>query len=171
MTKRPDTERLIRQSSNFGIPNNPRLPAVVMPGALPAGTGAEAVRSICVKNGWDGTWVWTVFDFHHFHPASHEALVCVRGEATLQIGGPEGPELAVKDGDALILPAGFGHRLIRSENDFAVVGCYPPGQEDPDIVRAKEMPLDQARARIAATPLPDSDPLTGRDGFLMRAWG
>ena len=162
---------LIDIQENGGIPNNPRLPAVVMPSVVPPDTSSESVRGILEGNGWAGSWVWTVYDFHHFHPASHEVLVCVSGRATLRIGGPEGPEVEVTPGDAVVLPAGFGHRRIRSEDDFAVVGAYPAGQENPEIIRQSEVPIDTARSRVAATPLPDRDPLSGREGLLMKVWG
>ncbi len=165
------SSRLIDTPANGGVPNNGALPAVILPGVLPSGRSADDVQNLLRANGWVGSWVWTVYDFHHFHPASHEVLVCVKGSATLQIGGPDGPEVGVRDGDVVILSAGFGHRRLRSDGGFAVVGTYPEGQEDPEIIRAGAMPFDRAQRLVAATPLPDRDPLSGRDGLLMQVWG
>ena len=131
----------------------------------------DAVKALCVSNGWSGLWDWTVFDFHHFHPASHEALIVVAGHATLELGGPEGATREVTAGDALILPAGFGHRRAEGSGDFRVVGAYPKGQESPDIIRADTRAADTARTSIAATPVPDRDPVFGADGPLARIWG
>ncbi len=163
--------RLIDTPANGGVPNNGALPAIFLSGALSAGHSTEDVQNLLRANGWVGSWVWTVYDFHHFHPASHEVLVCVKGSATLQIGGPDGHEVEVRDGDVVILPAGFGHRRIRSDDAFAVVGAYPEGQEDPEIIRAGDMSLETAKRLVGATPLPNCDPLSGRDGLLMRVWG
>ena len=72
---------------NGGVPNHPRLPALLYPGALEGDSGTEAVKALCMSNGWSGVWDWTVYDFHHFHPASHEALIVVAGRARLELGG------------------------------------------------------------------------------------
>ena len=112
-----------------------------------------------------------MFDFHHFHPASHEALVVVAGHATLELGGPEGAVRRVAAGDALILPAGFGHRRAGASDDFRVVGAYPRGQESPEIVRADVRAAEAAKASIAATPVPSTDPVFGANGPLTDFWG
>ena len=69
-----------------------------------------------------------------------------------------------------MLPAGTGHRCLESSADFLVVGAYPPGQEW-DLIRADE-PEKKAEAlkRIANVSLPESDPVLGKDGPLMRLW-
>ena len=155
---------------NGGVPNHPRLPALLYPGALEVDSGTEAVKALCMSNGWSGVWDWTVYDFHHFHPASHEALIVVAGRARLELGGPEGAVRDVTAGDALILPAGFGHRRSEGSDDFRVVGAYPKGQESPEIIRADLRAAESARASIAATPLPELDPVFGANGPMVRIW-
>lgn len=155
---------------NGGVPNHPRLPALLYPGALEGDAGTEAVKALCMSNGWFGVWDWTVYDFHHFHPASHEALIVVAGRARLELGGPDGAVRDVTAGDALILPAGFGHRRAEGSDDFRVVGAYPKGQESPEIVRADLRAAQSARASIAATPLPELDPVFGANGPMVRIW-
>ena len=154
--------------ANGGIPNNKDLPALLYRGALAA--DEETARETFRRNGWGGLWTWSVFDYHHWHPSSHEALACVSGWADLHLGGPGGPVVRVEAGDVAVLPAGFGHKRVSSGDGFAVVGAYPPGQESPDIVRADGMDMDEARERIGATPLPEADPVEGNDGALMRLW-
>ena len=157
----------VRAAPNGGVPNNPALPAVLVRGAVD-GMDADAVRRTVEANGWGGTWVWTVFDHHHFHPDAHEALAVVAGRARLLLGGPEGTEVEVSAGDVAVLPAGFGHCLLSSDGGFRVVGAYPPGQEGPSIVRAGQMDVDDALRQIADVPLPGRGPV---EGVTLEAWG
>ncbi len=151
------------------VPNNPRLPVVIMNGALPEGTGAAAIRALFEGNGWGGTWTYTVFDYHHYHPNAHEVLGVAAGSAELKLGGPSGRSFRVSVGDVLVLPAGTGHCRLDSSSDFAVCGGYPPGQEDYDTVRA-DAPRGDADDRIARVPLPETDPVYGAGGPLIQAW-
>jgi uncharacterized protein YjlB len=102
-----------------------------------------------------------VFDFHHFHSTSHEALAVVAGRATIELGGPQGQAFEVAAGDVLVLPAGTGHRRATDRNGFTVVGAYPAGQEDYDLLRSAD---PAARERIAALGPPPQDPVGG-DGI------
>ena len=121
-------------------------------------------------SGWGGTWVWRVFSYHHYHSNAHEALAVAAGRAELMLGGPGGERVGVSAGDVVVLPAGTGHRQIEASADFAVVGAYPPGQEDDEIVRAEQPHEGAILERIAAVPLPRTDPVHGADGPLIRAW-
>lgn len=161
----------LRVEPNNGIPNHPHLPALIQPGAFAPEAGVEAIAARFRENGWGGIWHWTVYDFHHFHPASHEVLGVAEGEAVLRLGGPDGPERALRAGDVVVLPAGFGHCRVSASEGFTVVGGYPPGQESPQIVRADAAAAKRATAAIRATPLPRSDPVSGRDGPVTRIWG
>jgi uncharacterized protein YjlB len=139
------------------IPNHPRFPVLVYRGV----TGiddAEAARAQLAANGWRGSWVDGVFDFHHFHSTSHEVLAVVAGSATLELGGPQGEAFDVAAGDVLVLPAGTGHRRRAASGGFTVVGAYPAGQEDYDVLREADA---AARDRIAALPVPPEDPVGG----------
>lgn len=109
-----------------------------------------------------------VFDFHHFHSTSHEVLLVVAGAATLELGGPQGEAFEIAKGDVLVLPAGTGHRRAAADGGFRVVGAYPAGQEDYDVLRGDDpAELERARERIAALPAPPRDPVGG-DG--VRGW-
>jgi uncharacterized protein YjlB len=140
------------------IPNHPRFALLVYRGVEAASDGIDAVQMLFRANGWGGSWVDGVFDFHHFHSTSHEVLGVVAGSATLELGGPQGEAFEVAAGDVLVLPAGTGHRRAAASGDFTVVGAYPSGQEDYDLLRACD---DAARERIAALPAPPEDPVGG----------
>ena len=61
-------------------------------------------------------------------------------------------------GDVLVLPAGTGHFRTASGDGFTVVGAYPHGQEDYDLLREAD---DAARERIANLGPPPQDPVGG----------
>lgn len=150
-------------------PNNPDLPVVILAGAVSDGLSGREVQDIVRGNGWGGAWLYGVFPYHHYHTNAHEALICVGGAAELQLGGAGGEKVSVRRGDALLLPAGTGHKCLSASGDFLVCGCYPAGQESPDLKREDD-PRDGVEARIAAVPLPETDPLLGSSGPLLDAW-
>jgi uncharacterized protein YjlB len=144
------------------IPNNPRFPVLIYHDVDAAAAGAGAARELFAQHGWGGSWVDGVFDFHHFHSASHEALAVVAGRATLELGGPQGAAFDVAAGDVLVLPAGTGHRRASARAGFTVVGAYPAGQENYDLLRGDDPDeVEAARERIAALGPPPDDPVGG----------
>ena len=149
------------------IPNHPGFPVLVY-----RGTGMRdpmTARSRFAEHGWGGSWVDGVFDFHHFHSTSHEVLAVVAGRATLELGGPQGEAFEVAAGDVLVLPAGTGHMRATARDGFTVVGAYPRGQEDYDLLRGDDPAgVAAARERIAALPAPPDDPVGGEGVALWR---
>ena len=145
------------------IPNNPRFPVLVYRG-VEAVTGAEAARKLFAEHGWGGSWVASVFDFHHFHSTSHEALASSRARRRSSSAARRGEAFEVAAGDVLVLPAGTGHRRATPRDGFSVVGAYPPGQEDYDLLRedVSDAELAAARERIANLGPPPRGP--GRRG-------
>ena len=124
--------------------------------------GAEAARALFAEHGWGGSWVDGIFPFHHFHSTSHEALAVVAGSATVELGGPQGRAFEVATGDVLVLPAGTGHRRASSRDGFTVLGAYPAGHEDYDLLRGDDpAEVEAARQRIAALGPPPQDPVGG----------
>jgi uncharacterized protein YjlB len=86
----------------------------------------------------------------------------VSGEATLELGGPQGERFEVSAGDVLVLPAGTGHRRASAREGFTVVGAYPRGQEHYDLLRGDDpAEVAAARERIAALGAPPRDPVGG----------
>lgn len=155
-----------------GFPNNPDLPLLVYRQALRNVSPDEAgeVERRIQGNGWGGSWRNGVFGYHHYHSNAHETLGVCAGWARVQFGGPSGPIVAIEAGDVAILPAGTGHKCVEASADFLVVGAYPAGQEDHDLIRGDPAEQAAAQQRIAATPLPESDPVYGQEGPLFSHW-
>lgn len=161
-----ETYELLLEPSEW-IPNNQALPVLIYRAALSPSAAADGFETLFSKNGWTGVWRNGVFVYHHYHTKAHEVLGIAAGDATLAIGGPEGSEIEVKAGDCIVLPAGTGHRKLGASSDFAVVGACPPGQHA-DIRTSAA--TDEDVASIARLPLPRTDPVEGRGGYLTSAW-
>ena len=77
--------------------------------------------------------------------------------------------LQISAGDVAILPAGTGHQCISASPDFSVVGAYPPGAK---MQITRPTPENHAKAlkTIPQVKLPQTDPVMGVDGPLVRLW-
>lgn len=154
-----------------GATPNSALPVLLYPAWLGAAQDkAGEFEALCSQHGWSALWRGGIFDYHHFHPNAHEALGVARGQARVTLGGQAGQTMTIKAGDVLVLPAGTGHRCVEHTEDFLVVGAYPHGQEDYEILRPGSSPHARTLMRIAQVPLPEKDPLAGEHGPLMAAW-
>lgn len=142
-----------------GIPNNPTLCVRLYRGVVDGPGRASGFEARFDANGWPAQWRDGVFDYHHYHSTAHEILGCYAGRATLTIGGPRGETIDIAAGDALMLPAGTGHKCEGASDDFGVVGAYPTGQRWDVVTDAAD---EAILARIAAVPAPDRDPVTGQ---------
>ncbi len=152
-----------------GIPNS-RLPLLFWRGRLPQSEAdGEAVCARYRRNGWSGTWIYTVFPFWHFHTKGHEVLTCVAGSATIGLGGGNGVKVEVARGDVIVIPAGVGHRRLATSSDFLMAGGYPPGQGG-DIVRPGDVGLEEAWRAIEAVALPSTDPIDGGTQAVPEIW-
>ncbi|OAF06390.1 hypothetical protein AYJ54_17300 [Bradyrhizobium centrolobii] len=152
------------------VPNN-ILPFLVYQGAvtLDPKHPEETIENLFGANGWGGTWRNGVYDYLHYHSTVHEVLGVARGHARVRFGGDHGQELEIRAGDVAILPAGTGHQCIGASDDFCVIGAYPPGA-NMEITRATPENHAKALKTIPAVKLPPADPVTGKDGALMRLW-
>jgi uncharacterized protein YjlB len=87
----------------------------------------------------------------------------------VEFGGARGQAVAVEAGDVVVLPAGTGHRRIEASGDLLVVGAYPRNASF-DQKRPGQVDHKKAVAAIAEVPLPEMDPVHGREGPLMALW-
>ena len=153
------------------IPNNPELPLLIYPQALGEDDlSPSRCKELLAQHGWGGAWVNGVFSYHHYHSTSHEVLAVVGGEARLTFGGPEGETVEVEAGDAVVIPAGVGHCNEGSSSSFSVIGAYPRGQESYDLRTGEEGERPEVLENIRNASLPQTDPLFGEDGPLLRHW-
>ncbi len=156
------------------VPNNQALPVLVYQQALEPptlGDLASAIEKLFKANGW-GRDMWRngVFPFVHYHSEIHEALGIARGHARVLLGGHQGQTFDLKAGDVVVLPAGTGHQKLDGGDDFLVIGGYPPDGTYNLCRGDNPAERDQALASIPKVPVPDSDPLTGKDGALPKLW-
>jgi len=146
---------------------NSALPLLVYRRAL--APDPATVERVFAAHGWSNSWRDGIFGYHHFHSTAHEALGIAAGEVRVAFGGPSGQEVTVRAGDAVVIPAGVGHRNMGHGADLLVVGAYPGGM-DCDLRRGDPAEYAAAVRAVAAVPLPDSDPVQGREGCLRRLW-
>ena len=170
----PSTHRIEPEPHFFEddgtIPNNPRLPFLVYPGALQLGDDpAAACEAVFAANRWDRSWRDGIYPFPHFHSTAHEVLGICRGEARVRFGGAKGIVMTVRAGDVVVIPAGVGHQNLGASGDLLVVGAYSPGP-DWDLCTGDDGERSHALDDIAAVPLPPTDPLFGEDGPLLEHW-
>lgn len=153
-----------------GVFPNSRLPLLYYRAALaPDAASPEAMEALFAAGGWPPAWRYTVYTYHHYHSTAHEVLGIASGSARLMLGGPKGRAFDVTAGDVIVIPAGVVHQQLSKSGDFLVVGGYPPGQS-PDQFRGEAGDRPRADENIARVPMPETDPVAGRDGPLLQHW-
>lgn len=157
---------------NGSIPNNAVLPVLVYRKVLAASVADKdkKFQQHFERSGWKGIWKNGLYDYHHFHSTSHEALGVANGSAEVQLGGEGGKTVRLEAGDLIVFPAGTGHKRLSASDNLVIMGAYPDGQQHYDICRDEGSRPEAMAAIIAAVPLPDSDPFYGEDGPLLRSW-
>jgi uncharacterized protein YjlB len=152
------------------VPNNP-MPLLVYQGAISVDNEhpEKTIEGLFGANGWGEMWRNGVYDYLHYHATVHEALGVARGHARVRFGGDAGKEIEIAAGDVAILPAGTGHQCLAASPDFCVIGAYPPGAK---MQIALPTPENHAKAlkTIPAVKIPNTDPVMGADGALVRLW-
>lgn len=150
------------------IPNNDVLPVLIYRKVF-INEIEEKFKKSFKENGWKGSWINGIYSYHHYHSTAHEVLGVLSGNGVVILGGPDGGEAQLKEGDMVVLPAGTGYCLKESSNDFKVIGAYPGGQENYDICTQQD-DLKKKIANIVKVPLPPKDPVYGPDGPLKQIW-
>ena len=157
------------------VPNNPTLPLLLYRGAIDVAAARDpesAIEQVFMANGWGhGMWRNGILPYTHFHTMTHEALGIARGTARVRFGGAQGEEIEVKAGDVVVLPAGTGHQRLSDNASLRVIGGYPAdGRYDFSRGSGSGNEHDEGLQRISQVPLPESDPLYGADGPLLKLW-
>lgn len=163
-----ELKTLALNQTSGGVPNS-TLPLLLYPHALQAEDLAGAFENLFASNGWPPRWRYPVFTYTHFHSNTHEALGVFAGRAQIQFGGETGPVVELSRGDAVLIPAGVGHKQIEASEDFMCVGAYPDGFS-PDKCLDQPEQLAQVKENIAKVPQPDKDPVTGNREGINRLW-
>jgi uncharacterized protein YjlB len=91
------------------------------------------------------------------------------GTAEVRFGGEAGKTVTVKTGDAVLIPAGVGHKRLSGSADLLVIGAYPDGQRA-DLMREGVEDKAAVRRRITAVKEPSRDPVGGTGGVVKSLW-
>ncbi|WP_413528488.1 cupin [Rahnella inusitata] len=163
-------ETLLIDKPSGGVPNN-KLPVMIYHRVIPPNVvdNADYLEHLFRSNGWPPQWRYPVYTFTHFHSNTHEALGVFAGTARLQLGGENGKIIEVKMGDVLLLPAGIGHKQISADEEFMLVGAYPPEMKA-DLCHDEPAQLTARTKAVVAVPLPATDPVTGHNEGSMITW-
>lgn len=155
------------------VPNNPTLPVLVYRNAVDLKGSIrpeQVVEQSFVAHGWGhNMWRNGIYPYVHYHSMIHEALAIARGRVRLRIGGDRGEELDLATGDVVVLPAGTGHQSLWDGPDLSVVGAYPP-QGTYNLCRGSKAEHAKALQTIPLVPLPETDPVHGKEGPLLKLW-
>jgi len=151
------------------FPNNDGFPVIHYRAALqiPWWRPANYILKLFKKNNWSNGWNDGVYDYHHYHSITHEALGVYKGHTILLLGGGNGVRVTVEKGDVLIIPAGVAHKNLYPENVFGCVGAYPNGSAY-DMNTGKPGERPDADDQILQVPVPDQDPVFGGTGEMYR---
>jgi uncharacterized protein YjlB len=154
------------------VPNNPRLPFVIYRGAIDLiglVNPEDAIERRFRDNGWGECWRNGIYPYIHYHSMIHEGMGIARGKARVRFGGNKGREIELAQGDVAVLPAGTGHQCLWASQDLMVIGAYPKTGRY-DLCRGSRAEHTKALKTIPRVPLPDTDPVFGKDGPLLRLW-
>ena len=155
------------------VPNNPTLPALIYRNGVDLKGSADpekVIEQAFAANGWGyNMWRNGIYPYVHYHSMIHEALAIARGRVRLRLGGERGEEIDLAAGDVAVLPAGTGHQCLWDGPDLSVVGAYPPGGTY-NLCRGSKAEHVKALQTIPQVPLPETDPVHGKDGPLTALW-
>lgn len=153
------------------FPNNGLLPLLLYREAYqpPQHEATSFIKELLETNSWGSAWEDGIYDYDHYHSTAHEVIIVTKGSVRVQFGGPNGISLTLEKGDVVIIPAGVAHKKIDDADGFLCVGAYPNGQEY-DMNYGDKAERPRADENIKNLPLPENDPLYGKDGPLIKNW-
>lgn len=152
------------------FPNNDQYPLLIYKKVFNfSHQSPEMVQNFLRKNNWINSWVDGIYDYHHYHSNTHETLVIIEGNCSVQIGGDRGEKYTVLKGDVIIFPAGVSHKNVGASPDFKCIGAYPIDIEY-DVYYGKPDEHPEVDVNIKMVKLPQSDPIFGVDGLLFEYW-
>jgi uncharacterized protein YjlB len=169
---RPAVPLALMFADDGAIPNNPRLPFLVYRNAIDlSGTPdpETVIEKTFTRHGWVDCWRNGIYGYVHYHSMIHEALGIARGRAKVRFGGARGEVLDVAAGDVVVLPAGTGHQCLWAGHELCVIGAYPKTGRY-DLCRGSKVEHAKATITIPQVPVPDSDPVHGKNGPLTTLW-
>ena len=163
-------EVIIKQLQDDGSFPNSKFPAIIYKNSLKImENDAATVEDVFKSNAWFNGWRNGIYTYHHYHSTAHEVLGIYSGKVKVQLGGPEGITFEASTGDIIIIPAGVAHKNLGSSGNFGCVGAYPSGQTwDMNYGNKEERP--QTDQNIAKVPLPETDPVYGKEGAVIKKW-
>ncbi|KAF4634757.1 hypothetical protein G7Y89_g3345 [Cudoniella acicularis] len=173
----PPEQYYIKRSTPH-VPNSP-LPVLVYRSVLLSNPDPASTCAAIEPNDWLKGGVFKHYGAHHFHSVTHECYAVFKGHSRLLLGrGPLDPEddhdllLDLKEGDAIVLPAGVAHCNLESSDDYEYVGLYPKGSPhwDNNFCKADGEETREKEANARAVPIPQSDPIFGVGGPLVTIW-
>jgi uncharacterized protein YjlB len=172
MPPRPTEPETFLFADDGWVPNNARLPFLVYRGAIDLIGRSDpelAIEQIFRGNGWGDLWRNGIYPYVHYHSRIHEGMALARGRARVRFGGSKGSEIELGQGDVAVLPAGTGHQCLSHSPDLVVIGAYPKSGRY-DLCRGSKAEHAKALLSIPKVPLPDTDPVFGKQGPLLRLW-
>ena len=153
------------------VPNHPRWPLIIYRGTVDLDDRhdrAAVIEDLFEANGWGDTWRDGIYDYVHYHSRIHEVLGIARGKGRVRFGGNKGRIFTLKAGDVAVLPAGTGHQCLSADNEFLVIGAYPPTGASDECTTVEDHP--RALKTIRKVPLPRKDTVYGAGGPLPKLW-
>ncbi len=153
------------------VPNNP-LPFLVYKSAVDVANDhpEKTIEGLFGANGWGAMWRNGVFDL--------SALPCDRARGARRRPRPcaravrRRPRQGARNLRRRRCDPARRHRPsmpVGTADDFCVVGAYPPG---PPMQITRPTPENHAKAlkTIPQVKVPETDPVMGADGPLVRLW-
>jgi uncharacterized protein YjlB len=172
VTPRPRKAHAILFRDDGETPNNPGFPFLLYRSPVNLNGAADPAaffEVLFAANGWKPAWRNGIYSYNHFHTGTHEVLGIARGHARVRFGGGKGRPIDVRAGDVVVHPAEVGHRRLSASKDLLVVGAYP-NDGHYDEPRPNAIDHQKAIKNIAKVGMPESDPVYGVNGPLMKIW-